>query len=181
MGRLLKDITGQKFGRLVAIEFSRIEPTQNKWRCLCDCGNECFVDGHQLRVGKTKSCGCFRVDDTTTRFTTHGDSVNGIITPEYKAWHRAKDRCSNENNPDFPAYGGRGITMCAEWQKSFIEFLKHMGRKPSPTHSLGRINNDGPYAPDNCRWETPTQQANNRRQRRRGWHKKKTLERLAKL
>jgi hypothetical protein len=84
-------------------------------------------------------------------------------TPEYGAWSRMKDRCANKNFPQFRDYGGRGIRVCESWSCSFARFLEDMGPRPTPRHSLDRINNDGNYEPGNCRWATPAQQLANRR------------------
>lgn len=83
-------------------------------------------------------------------------------TPEYRAWQGMKDRCSNKNKPNYHRYGGRGIKVCDIWRLSFTRFLYDMGKRPSPKHSLDRIDNDGNYEPGNCRWTTIEVQANNR-------------------
>jgi hypothetical protein len=85
------------------------------------------------------------------------------VSSEYKAWHNMKQRCYNKNNPGYKDYGERGIKVCERWYNSFRNFLKDMGRKPSPELSLERINNDGNYEPDNCRWATQSEQLYNRR------------------
>ena len=92
---------------------------------------------------------------------THGMSR----TPEYKAWFNMKDRCFNPNTKGYPNWGGRGITVCDRWL-DFENFLADMGTKPSPKHSLDRIDNDGDYCPDNCRWSTKAEQENNKRTNR---------------
>lgn len=158
--RKTQNLEGQRFGRLIAVRFSGFSVRcQNfSWICRCDCGKECIVRACNLRSGHTRSCGCLSQENKRSLHRVHG--MNG--TPEYIAWQKIIDRCGNPNNPFWNRYGGRGITMFQPWRHSFEEFFKHIGRKPSPKHSIDRINNDGNYEPGNVRWATPLQQSRNR-------------------
>jgi hypothetical protein len=110
-----------------------------------------------LSEGRVKSCGCFQAENRLTACRTHGYSG----TPEYAAWAKARERCYNVKDRGYKTYGARGIVMCDKWRSDFAAFIADMGPKPGPEYSLDRINNDGPYSPDNCRWASRHQQMRN--------------------
>lgn len=170
----LIDLVGQKFGRLAVIERAEKNGKRTMWKCVCDCGELRVVWGDSLRRGSTKSCGCLDRELSLKRFTTHGKTG----TPEYLVWKGMRQRCNNVNSTCYYKYGKRGIKICDRWSL-FENFLSDMGMRPSEKYSIERINNDGNYCPENCRWETATKQARNQRKRhdnksgRRGvvWYK----------
>ncbi len=155
-----KDITGFRFGRLVALrEVGQLSRGRTMyWLCRCDCGTEKPIARGSLGRS-TKSCGCFRREHTRDAFTKHGQSK----LREYGVWKAMVRRCHAPNEPAYDHYGGRGIIVCDRWRFSFANFLTDMGKRPSDGHSIDRIDPDGPYAPTNCRWVTWDTQAANRR------------------
>ncbi len=169
-----KDRTNQRFGRLLVVgEAERTNPKRSRWRCICDCGNECEVNGSDFSIGRTTSCGCYhmqRLAEAGVERRKHGHAsgkINGkrANSVEYNAWKSMKERCLKPYNASFHHYGGRGISVCERWlgQNGFIHFLEDMGTRPDGM-SLDRIDVDGNYEPSNCRWATASQQAQNRRQ-----------------
>lgn len=153
-------MTGQRFGRLVAVNHLF---KQNTWRCRCDCGRYTLASGWHLRHGGVRSCGCLNSELAAARKRTHGLTH----TREYIIWAHIKARCLNPSDKGWKYYGGRGIQMHRAWADSFESFLLDVGPRPSPSHSIDRINNDGHYEPGNVRWATRQQQANNTRINRR--------------
>jgi hypothetical protein len=161
-GRVPVDLSGERYGRLVVVRcVGKTRRGNRVWLCRCDCGKEVAVAAGDLRRkrGPTKSCGCFIREVTSRREATHRRSKTG----EYAVWSMMKQRCFNPAATGFANYGGRGITVCARWRESFEAFLADMGVRPSPSHELDRIDNDGHYEPGNVRWAMPKAQGRNRR------------------
>ncbi len=162
----LKNITGQRFGRLVALwRFGTTNGGDAVWLCRCDCGKEKPIIGYHLPTGHTRSCGCLLIEDRKKRRLTHGEKTNRRVTPEYNIWVAMTQRCRNPNSADFKNYGGRGIQVCERWN-SFENFLADVGRRPHPNLTIDRIQNDGDYEPGNIRWATRHEQNNNQRPRK---------------
>lgn len=153
-----KDLSGLQFGRLTVTK--RVPTVQGTvWECRCVCGVARRVQATHLQTGASKSCGCLADEVRGDARREHGLSN----TPEYMTWNRIKDRCHNPNTPSFRYYGGRGIVVCQQWRESFSAFLEHMGPRPSPRHSIDRVDFNGNYEPGNCRWATSKQQGRNTR------------------
>lgn len=160
--RKFKDITGQVFGRLTVLAPRKVG-RKYRWLCRCECGNETIVQRGALLGGTTASCGCLATEMLIARSSTHCMTR----TPEHRTWAGMKSRCYNQHTHSFSDYGGRGITVCNRWRESFEAFYADMGPRPSPRHSLDRIDNDGNYEPGNCRWATRSEQQTNKRNNHR--------------
>ena len=153
------DLTGRKFERWTVLSYAGKRGRHTHWNCLCACGSTESVYSGNLTRGLTLSCGCLCKERTGDANRTHG--LTGI--PEYKTWAGMKRRCLNKRDVNYPNYGGRGITICEDWLKSFEAFFRDMGPKPSSDHSIERRSNDVGYGPGNCFWATVGEQANNKR------------------
>ena len=150
-----RNLAGMRFGRLTVVCVHHWKKNKRWWVCKCDCGTEKVVRSDGLTGGDNVSCGCKKVE----QLTIHGATG----TPEHKIWLNMIERCHWPDHKMFVRYGGRGISVCDEWRNSFSAFFTHVGARPTPQHSIDRINNDGGYEPGNVRWATKKQQSNNRR------------------
>jgi hypothetical protein len=148
------DLTGDRFGKLVAVKYHKGTQTEEcrirgRWECICDCGNTILVKTDNLRNGHTKSCGCL--------VKIHGKHLSRV----YSIHHNMKDRCNNENSNMYEYYGARGIKVCDRWN-SFVNFYEDMGDPPDG-YSLERLDVNGGYSKENCKWIPHKEQARNRR------------------
>lgn len=159
------NLVGETYGRLTVIKRVGTRYKSPLWECLCICGNIKLSPTYHLRSGNTFSCGCSRLNNKYRYKHGHaGSKLNGQKpSVEYKTWLGMIARCTNPNETKFDIYGGRGIIICDRWFSSFENFLEDMGKRPSDHHSIDRIDVNGNYEPNNCRWATIKQQSTNKR------------------
>lgn len=157
-GPKVQDLTGQRFGRWIVLSRGPYSAAgRTRWLCRCDCGVERMVQTNNLKAGRDVSCGCFRRERTIQSNTKHGMRR----TPEYQTWSDMIARCYRPSKVGYERYGGRGITVCDRWKGSFAAFYSDMGPRLTPKHTIDRLNNDGPYSPENCEWKTSAEQHRN--------------------
>lgn len=162
----VKDLTGKRFGKLVALERAGSKNKRALWKCVCDCGNAAEVTSSRLVSGSTRSCGCLKRESASKlayelgkKARTHGMRCSRI----YSVWLNMKDRCNNRNNIHYNRYGGRGISICQQWNDSFESFRDWaLANGYSDKLSIERIDFDGNYEPSNCKWIPFIEQAKNR-------------------
>jgi hypothetical protein len=166
MRKAPEDLTGKVFARLTVVRrMLNSKSGSTRWLCMCQCGQQKVIVRYQLT--RQQSCGCFQVERSKAIAKIMGDAnalhlhaVNR--TREYQSWLHMRQRCNNPKNHAYADYGGRGIKICEEWLADFRNFLADMGNRPINT-TLDRINVNGNYEPDNCRWASPKIQVHNRR------------------
>lgn len=174
MGSLRQDLVGKQFGRLAVEKYAGYTTSKSGkrillWECRCECGNVIVVRGNSLKTGSTKSCGCYRKElGMSSKVMTkqiHGDSSKNSRL--YRIWLGIKTRCTNSKVPEYQNYGGRGIQVCSEWVNDYSVFREWaISSGYSNNLSIDRIDTDGNYEPDNCKWSTNKEQQNNKRTNR---------------
>lgn len=163
------NITGERYGRLLVLNRApnRMRPSESRfgrtaWNTRCDCGALKVATTHELRKGRTRSCGCLKFE--TTSATGESNRTHGRTqTTEYRCWISMINRCENPDSEQYRYWVGAGVRVCERWRLSFVDFLADVGHRPSPKHSLDRYpNKTGDYEPGNVRWATDQQQQRNR-------------------
>lgn len=159
----IKNEIGNRYGKLRVVSYAGTNGHNALWNCVCDCGTECIKLGVMLRSGKTQSCGCLHKETLSRRNKKYNIDYPRRL---YNSWHAMIERCEQENYKYYFNYGGRGISVCVEWHdfERFAMWAINNGYDNSKT--LDRIDNDGNYCPENCKWSTKQEQENNKRSNR---------------
>jgi len=162
---VFNNLVGETYGRLTVIKRVGTKYRSPLWECICSCGNTMFTVTTHLKSGNTFSCGCSRLNNKFRYRHGQAGSKNNGNRPssEYKAWTGLIKRCTNHKDKKYNIYGGRGISVCDRWLYSFENFYADMKAKPDKQYSLDRIDVNGNYEPNNCRWATLQEQAKNKR------------------
>lgn len=177
------ELTGQTFGRLKVLKFDSIKRTGLYWDCCCKCGNKKTIRVDHLTSGETVSCGCYRAELSSERrkkTIKHGDAREGKSKRLYRIWKIMKGRCNNPLNSGYKYYGGKGITICKQWEDyiPFRQWALSNGYQDDLT--IDRKNGNAGYFPDNCRWATRKEQTRNSTQTKLDVVKVKTIKQMLK-